>query len=120
LNKTISEVTATLDAYRAKVTALTDELKNPGDLLARVDALGEASRKAQQAKIDDVAGRTYNDQTDKYEIQDAGIIETLESVEAAMSVPFPAPSYLALEEIQRVDIRLPGATGIETWFVGDF
>ena len=120
IDKTLSEINATLEAQRAKASALADQLAHPGDLLSRIDQLEASARALQEAKIDDVAGRAYNEATDKYELDDAGIIENLESVAKAMSVPFAPPSYLALEGVIRNEIVLPGRIGIETWFVGDF
>lgn len=121
LKKNISEVNAVMDAQREMVTGLLDELKHPGDIKARLEALTGASRAVNEANLDSAAGSLFAKQTDGYEEYDKEIMTRLESVTEALSAPIPEPSFLALEGAVRNEIPRPPGSGIETWFLpGDY
>ena len=120
LNKTISEVNAVMAAQREAVKGMLDELKHPGDIKARLEALTGTAREINEANLDSAAGSLFDKQTAGYEEYDAEIMDQLDSILAAMSAPIPEPVFLSLEGAIRNEIPRPAGSGVETWFVGDF
>ena len=109
-----------MDAQRETVKGLLDELKHPGDIKARLEALTGTARDINEANLDSAAGSLYIKQTDGYEEYDAEIMNQLDLILEAMSAPIPEPVFLSLEGAIRNEIPRPAGSGVETWFVGDF
>ena len=120
IDKTLVAVNAALEESRLKAHDLAGLIARPGDLLSRIDNLTLESRKLQEMKIDDIASRKYNEDADKYEVEDADIIAEFELIARALEAPLPEPEFMALEESTRHDIIKPPPGIVETWFVVDY
>jgi len=120
INGTLVELNSVIDSQRKNASELANKLAHPGDVMLGLDLLSDNEKKDQESKIDDVASRKYNEDTDKYEKDDAEIIAELNRVEELFKVPVEPLPFMTLE-------AMPGkvAPGIikepfETWFVGGY
>ena len=77
-------------------------------------------KKDQESKIDDVASRKYNEDTNKYELDDAALIAELDKTSALFDAGIAPLTFMSLED------TLPGVNPeiikepFETWFVGGY
>ena len=120
LQRKIDLVNAQMVNQRTTIRGLQNAIKNPGDLLERINALDAAARKLQEDKVDAVAGASFGAVADEIETASAAEMLPLESVAAALRAPVPEPSFLTLEEKPYISVALPGETLRTTWFVGDY
>ena len=120
LQRKIDLVNAQMVNQRTTIRGLQNAIKNPGDLLERINALDAAARKLQEDKVDAVAGASFGAVADEIETASAAEMLPLESVTAALRAPVPEPSFLTLEEKPYISVALPGETLRTTWFAGDY
>jgi len=120
IDGTFSEINFVLDAHRSTAIKLIEQLKNPGDILLGVDNFFGSRKELEEDKIDDVASRKYERDTDKYEVEDAGIIAEFERIADALEVPVPPPAFLSIEDMPPGEVPGIVLEDRETWFIGDY
>ena len=120
IDNTLKSVNSELDQQRAKAAELTYQLELPGSLLEGIDNLPGPTKAWQQLKIDDVVSRQYNEDADKYELDDKELIDELDKTSALFEAGIPPLTFMTLEDnIPSVNpeiIKEP----FETWFVGGY
>ena len=116
----LKEVNKVINDQRNKASELAYKLAHPGDVMLGLDLLSYNEKKDQEEKIDDVASRKYNEDTDKYELDDAALIAELDKTSALFATGIAPLTFMSIEE------AIPGTNPeiikepFETWFVGGY
>jgi len=120
IKDTIEAHNLAVGELRAHAASLREKLLYPGSILSGVDLLTDDERKRQELKIDDVASRKYNEDTDKYAEDDAEITAEIIATEKLFETEIPPLPFMSIEDIK------PGVNPeiikepFETWFVGGY
>ena len=120
ISSTLDEVNSVINAQRNRAIELAERLAHPGDVMLGLDQLTDYEKKDQENKIDDVASRKYNEDTDKYAEDDAALIDELDKTSALFDAGISSLPFMSLEDV------IPGTNPViikepfETWFVGGY